>query len=231
MLRLMRQVTLFSNSTWSRNVCPISSFDPRVDAYIAKAKPFAQPILFEIRELVHKACPSVVETMKWSRPFFEHKGAIIGNMSAFNEHCSMGFWGQEISAVLREMDVLKPGAMGSLGRLTSVKDLPPKKQMLDVLRKAVAFIDKGEYTSPIAARQKVVKAPAAPVQPPAEFAKALKANKKAAAVFDAFSSSCKKEYVEWIADAKRPETRDKRIETAIEWISEGKQRNWKYQNC
>ncbi len=210
---------------------PTSSFDPRVDAYIAKARPFAQPILFEIRELVHKACPSVVETMKWSRPFFEYKSAIVGNMSAFNEHCSWGFWGEEISAVLREMDVLKPGAMGSLGRLTTVKDLPPKKQMIDVLKKAVGFIDRGEYTSPIAARQKVVKAPAPPVKASPEFAKALNLNKKAAAVFAAFSPSCKKEYVEWVADAKRPETRDKRIATAIEWISEGKQRNWKYQNC
>ena len=111
--------------------------------------------------MVHKACPGVVETMKWSRPFFEYKGAIVGNMSAFNEHCSWGFWGEEISAVLRDMKVLKPGAMGSLGRLTSVDDLPPKKEMLGVLKQAVAFIDKGEYTSPIAARQKVVKAPGA----------------------------------------------------------------------
>ena len=210
---------------------PTSSFDRRVDAYIAKSRPFAQPILFEIRELVHKACPGVVETVKWSRPFFEYKGVILGNMSAFNEHCSFGFWGEEISAVLREKSVLQPGAMGSLGRLTTVKDLPAKKEMLGLLRQAVAFIDKGEYTSPIAARHKVVKAPAPPVETPAEFTKALKANKKAAAVFAAFSPSCKKEYVEWIAEAKRAETREKRVATAIEWISEGKQRNWKYQNC
>jgi uncharacterized protein YdeI (YjbR/CyaY-like superfamily) len=212
-------------------VSPTSSFDRRVDAYIAKSRPFAQPILFEIRELVHKACPGVVETVKWSRPFFEYKGVILGNMSAFNEHCSFGFWGEEISAVLREKSVLQPGAMGSLGRLTTVKDLPAKKEMLGLLRQAVAFIEKGEYTSPIAARHKVVKAPAPPVETPAEFTKALKANKKAAAVFAAFSPSCKKEYVEWIAEAKRAETREKRVATAIEWISEGKQRNWKYQNC
>jgi hypothetical protein len=212
-------------------VSPTSSFDRRVDAYIAKSRPFAQPILVEIRELVHKACPGVVETMKWSRPFFEYKGVILGNMSAFNEHCSWGFWGEEISAVLRDMEVLKSGAMGSLGRLTSVNDLPPKKEMLGVLKQAVAFIDKGEYTSPIAARHKVVKAPAPPMETPAEFTRALKANKKAAAVFAAFSPSCKKEYVEWIADAKRLETREKRVATAVEWISEGKQRNWKYQNC
>ena len=105
-----------------------SSFDTRVDAYIAKSRPFAQPILFEIRELVHKACPAVVETMKWSRPFFEYKGAILGNMSAFNEHCSFGFWGEEISAVLRDKKALKTGAMGSLGRLTRVEDLPQQKR-------------------------------------------------------------------------------------------------------
>jgi len=212
-------------------VNPTDTFDPRVDAYIAKSKPFAQPILNHLRELVHKACPAVVETMKWSRPFFEYKGVILGNMSAFNEHCSFGFWGEEIAAVLREANLLQPDAMGSLGRLTRVEDLPAHKQMLSLLRQAAALVDSGQYTSPIAARNKVVKAPAAAIEAPPEFTKALKANKKAAVAFAAFSPSCKREYVEWIADAKRAETRDKRIATAIDWISEGKQRNWKYQNC
>jgi uncharacterized protein YdeI (YjbR/CyaY-like superfamily) len=205
------------------------NFDPRIDTYIAKSKPFAQPILNHVRELVHKACPGVVETIKWSRPFFEYKGVILANMSAFKEHCSFGFWGVEISAVLREARVLQSDAMGSLGRITRIEDLPVKKQMLELLRKAVAFIESGQYTSPIAARPKVVKA--ASPETPSEFTRALKANKKAAAVFAAFSPSCKKEYVEWIADAKRDETRAKRIATAVEWIGEGKQRNWKYQNC
>jgi uncharacterized protein YdeI (YjbR/CyaY-like superfamily) len=212
-------------------VNPTDTFDPRVDAYIAKSKPFAQPILNHLRELVHKACPAVVETMKWSRPFFEYKGVILGNMSAFNEHCSFGFWGEEIAAVLREANLLQPDAMGSLGRLTRVEDLPAHKQMLSLLRQAAALVDSGQYTSPIAARNKVVKAPAAAIEAPPEFTKALKANRKASAAFAAFSPSCKREYVEWIADAKRAETRDKRIATAIDWISEGKQRNWKYQNC
>jgi uncharacterized protein YdeI (YjbR/CyaY-like superfamily) len=212
-------------------VNPTDTFDSRIDTYIAKSKPFAQPILNHLRELVHKACPNVVETMKWSRPFFEYKGVILGNMSAFNEHCSFGFWGEEIAAVLREANLLQPDAMGSLGRLTRVEDLPAHKQMLSLLRQAVTFIDSGQYTSPIAARQKVVKAPKAAPEAPPEFTKALKANKKAAVAFAAFSPSCKREYVEWIADAKRAETRDKRIATAIDWIGEGKQRNWKYQNC
>lgn len=207
------------------------TLNPQIDAYIAKSKPFAQPILHRIRELVHKACPGIVETIKWSRPFFEYKGAILGNMSAFKEHCSFGFWGEEIAAVLRDARLLHPDAMGSLGRLTRVEDLPADKQMLGLLRQAVAFIENGQYTSPIAARHKVVKAPKPALETPSKFAKALKANRKASAAFAAFSPSCKREYVEWIADAKRDETRDKRITTAIEWISEGKQRNWKYQNC
>ena len=135
---------------------PIQTFDRRVDAYIAKSKPFAQPILAHIRELVHKACPAVVETMKWSRPFFEYKGVILANMSGFKEHCSLGFWGEEISAALRKAKLLQPGAMGSLGRLTQIEDMPADKQMLNMLRQAVAFVDSGEYTSPIAARNKVV---------------------------------------------------------------------------
>jgi len=212
-------------------VSPTDTFDSRVDVYIAKSKPFAQPLLNHLRELVHKACPGVVESIKWSRPFFEYKGVILGNMSAFKEHCSFGFWGEEIAAVLREAKVLQPDAMGSLGRLTRIEDLPPNKQMLDLIRKAVAFIDSGQYTSPIAARHKVVKAPAPALETPPEFSKALKANKKASAAFAALSPSCKREYVEWIADAKRAETREKRIATAVDWISEGKQRNWKYQNC
>jgi uncharacterized protein YdeI (YjbR/CyaY-like superfamily) len=210
-------------------VSPTHTFDPRVDAYIAKSRPFAQPVLCHIRELVHKVCPSVVETMKWSRPFFEYKGVILANMSGFNEHCSFGFWGEEIAAVLREARVLQPEAMGSLGRLTCIEDLPANKQMLDLLRQAVAFIDSGQYTSPIAARRKVVKAPASATEATPEFEKALKANKKASAAFTALSPSCKREYIEWIAEAKREDTRDKRIATAIDWISEGKQRNWKYQ--
>jgi uncharacterized protein YdeI (YjbR/CyaY-like superfamily) len=206
-----------------------NTFNPLVDVYIAKAKPFAQPILTHIRGLVHKACPSVAEAIKWSRPFFEYKGVILCNMSAFKEHCTFGFWGVEISKVLRDAKVLQPEAMGSLGRITRIEELPANKQMLDFIRQAAAFVDSGEYTSPIAARPRVAKAQA-PEAPP-EFSKALKANKKAAAVFAAFSPSCKKEYVEWIVDAKRAETRDKRIASAVEWISEGKQRNWKYQDC
>ena len=207
------------------------TLNPKVDAYIAKSQPFAQPILAHLRKLVHKGCPAVEETIKWSRPFFEYKGAILGNMSAFKEHCSFGFWGEEIGAVLREANALQSGAMGSLGRITRIDDLPPEKAIVDWVRQATAFIESGNYTSPIAARSRVVKAPKAELEAPAEFTAALRRDKKASAAFAAFSPSCKREYIEWIADAKRPETREKRIATAVEWIAEGKQRNWKYQEC
>src|ERR1700676_683768 len=196
------------------------NLNPKIDAYIAKAKPFAQPILAHLRKLVHKGCPEVEETIKWSRPFFEFRGSILCNMSAFKEHCSLGFWGEEIGAVLRQAKVLQGEAMGSFGRITRVDDLPPKKAILDWVRQATAFIESGQYTSPIAARNRVVKAPKTALETPAEFTAALRKDKKASAAFAAFSPSCKREYIEWIADAKRPETREKRIATAVEWIAE-----------
>jgi uncharacterized protein YdeI (YjbR/CyaY-like superfamily) len=203
--------------------------NPKVDAYIQKAKPFAQPILTHIRKVVHTACPGVEETIKWSRPFFEYKGVILGNMSGFKEHCAFGFWGKEMGAALKESGALRDGAMGSLGRITSVDTLPPEKQLIAWVRQAASSIEKGTHISPIAARNKVVKAPKPALKTPAEFETALRKNKKAAAAYTALSPSCKREYIEWIADAKREETRDQRIATAIKWISEGKQRNWKYQ--
>jgi len=207
------------------------SHNPKVDAYIEKAQPFAQPILEHLRSLMHKGCPEVEEAIKWSMPFFVYKGAILGNMAAFKAHCAFGFWGQEMTAILREADVASGDAMGTLGRITSVKDLPADKQMLGWIRQAAQSVDDGTYTSPIAARRQVAKPKKAEPEMPPEFAAALKKDKQAAAVFADFSPSCRREYIEWIAEAKRAETRDKRIATAVEWIAEGKQRNWKYQNC
>lgn len=205
--------------------------DPKVDAYINKAQPFAQPILEHLRKLMHKGCPGIEEAIKWSHPFFLYRGTIVAHMAAFKEHCAFGFWGEEIAAVLGAAGAVQDGAMGTLGRITSLKDLPAEKVMLGWVREAAAFIDSGQHTSPITARRKVVKAPKPEPKASPEFLAALKRNKKAAAVFEAFSTSCRREYVDWIAEAKREETRNKRIAQAIEWIAEGKQRNWKYQNC
>jgi uncharacterized protein YdeI (YjbR/CyaY-like superfamily) len=210
---------------------PAANSNPKVDAYIAKSRPFAQPILLHLRDLVHQACPQVAETIKWSRPFFEHRGVILCNMSAFKEHCSFGFWGEEIGAALRAAKAASSDGMGSLGRITTLDALPSDKQLLGWIRQAASFVETGQYTSPISARRLVVKPAKAALKTPPEFASALRKDKKASAAFAALSPSCKREYVEWIADAKRPETRDRRISTAVEWIAQGKQRNWKYQTC
>ena len=167
--------------------------------------------------------------IQWSRPFFEYKGVILFNMSAFKAHCSFGFWGAEIGAILRDAGAVRDGAMGTLGRITGTDGLPPEKVLLSWIRQAAAFVDNGEHTSPIAARNRVVKAPRPAPEPSAEFAAALRKNRKASTVFAAFSPSCKREDIDWIAESKREETSRKRIAQAVQWIAEGKQRNWKYQ--
>ena len=208
---------------------PAHHNNPKVDAYIQKAKPFARPILVHLRKAIHTGCPGVEETMKWSRPFFEYRGVILCNMSGFKEHCSLGFWGLEIGAILRKAGVVRDGAMGSLGRITSVASLPPEKKLIGWVAQAAALIETGRERSPIAARPRVVKPARAALKIPPDFNKGFGKNKKAAAAFAAFSPSCRQEYIEWIVDAKRAETRKQRIATAIDWIAEGKQRNWKYQ--
>jgi uncharacterized protein YdeI (YjbR/CyaY-like superfamily) len=203
-------------------------FNPKVDAYIAKSQPFAQPILSHIRELVHKACPDVGEAIKWSMPFFELRGVVLGHMAAFKQHCAVGFWGPEMHAILAEDGLLSENGMGSLGKVTSLKDLPSDKKLLGYYRQAAGLVASGQRTKSIVRTRKPQKP--APEVPP-ELLAALKRNKAAAKVFAGFSASCQREYVDWIAEAKRSETKEKRVAQAVEWIAEGKQRNWKYQNC
>ena len=130
----------------------MSSQHPKVDAYIERAQPFAQPILTHLRKLMHKANPDVEEAIKWGHPFFLYRGTILGHMAAFKQHCSFGFWGTEIGVTLREANVIQDGGMGSLGKITSVKDLPSERQMLGWIRQSSALIDCGEHTSIMAAR-------------------------------------------------------------------------------
>ena len=208
-----------------------TNLNPKVDAYLAKAAPFAQPVLTHIRALVHKASPEVVEEIKWSHPFFVHKDTILANMAAFKAHCAFGFWGKEISTVVREALGAKGEGAGSLGKIASLKDLPADAAMLGWIKQAKGFVDRGEQTSPMAGRAEArASAKQAEVEVPEELAAALATNKQAAAIFAAFSPGCWREYTTWIADAKRDETRAKRAAQAVEWIADGKQRNWKYQN-
>ncbi len=195
--------------------------DPRVDAYVEQVAPFAQPILRRLRDAVHAACPDVVETIKWRMPSFEWKGLLCG-MAAFKAHAVFGFWKHDL--VIGD-DPKAKEAMGSFGCLKSLADLPSKAELARYVKRAMALNEAGVK----APKQKT--RPKKPLAPHPEFAAALKRNKRAQATLDAFPPSCRAEYIEWIADAKRDETRAKRIATAVEWLAQGKRRNWKYESC
>lgn len=201
--------------------------DKRVELYISKAAPFAQPILWHILELVHKACPDTEETFKWSFPCFMYKNNILCSMAAFKQHASFGFW---LESKMKDPNKIfnrgkQREGMGHLGKLTSVKDLPSDKIMIAYIKQAMALVDKGEKLTKDKPKAKV------PLKIPAYFKEALSENNKAIDTFEGFSPSHKKEYVEWITEAKTEETRNKRLKTAIEWMAQGKVRNWKYVNC
>jgi len=193
--------------------------DSRVDSYIQNAAAFAQPILRHLRQLVHTACPEAVETMKWTFPHFDYKGMLC-SMAAFKAHCAFGFWKSDL--VLG-----KPGqesAMGQFGRITSLKDLPADAVLQRYVRKAVALNDAGIKNPRQARARNPVK-----LVVPADLRAALKQNQKARQTFEDFSPSHRKEYVEWITEAKREDTRARRLQTTLDWLAKGKPRNWKYQ--
>jgi len=195
--------------------------DPRVDAYIAKSQPFALPILEKVRARVHAVLPEVEETMKWSMPTYTVGGKIVLITSAFKAHAALNFWrGQEIGD-----GSPKAGAMGQFGRLTSVEDLPPDTELDALIGEAAALAK----TAPAPRKTKHEPKPAPEMHP--NFASALAKADKAKSTFDNFPPSCRREYLEWISEAKREETRNKRIATAVEWLADGKRRNWKYESC
>jgi len=191
--------------------------DPRVDAYIEAANPFVRPILTKLREWAHQYCPDCEETMKWSSPHFSYKGKMYCGMSAFKEHCAFGFW----HPMMRKDDNSLEG-MGSFGKIKSLADLPREGEFARRARQAMKLTDEGVKAPP---RPKKAREP---IVVPPELEAALAKNKKAKATFDAFTYSHQKEYVEWITEAKREETRDARLKQAIAWMAEGKSRHWKY---
>jgi uncharacterized protein YdeI (YjbR/CyaY-like superfamily) len=199
----------------------VGSRDKRVDAYIAKSRDFAKPILSELREIVHEACPDAQETIKWGAPFYEYQG-VMCMMAAFKQHCSLGFW--------KERFVYDDTAKGKklserLGRIESADDLPPRKDIISLVKKAAKVNEQG-VKSPTRSADRPKK-PEIPV--PADFGAALRKNRKAQERFDAFPPSHRREYLAWITEAKTEATREKRMKTALEWIADGKSRNWKYQ--
>jgi uncharacterized protein YdeI (YjbR/CyaY-like superfamily) len=199
------------------------NFDSRVDAYIAKSADFAKPILEHVRKLVHEAAPSITETIKWGFPFFDYKGP-LANMASFKQHCSFGLWkAGQLNDPKGYLQKDEPSA-GSFGKLTSLADLPPDDVLIDFIKQALA-LNENNVKPP----EKKPAAPKAAIDMPVDFADLLACNPKANAVYEQFSPSHKREYLEWIIDAKTDATRQKRMQVAIEQIVEGKSKNWKYQ--
>ena len=196
------------------------SADPRVDAYIARAQPFARPILEHIRRRVHAAAPRAEEAVKWGAPAYLLDGKILLITAAFKAHAALNFWrGQDMRAQNED------GAMGQFGKLTSIADLPPDDELDELIRKAAELAK----SAPAPRTTKHVRKPEPQMHP--EFAAALAKAPAAKAALDSFPPSAQRDYLEWIADAKQDATRAKRIASAVEWLSEGKRRNWKYESC
>ncbi len=203
--------------------------DPRVDTYIENSAEFAKPILVKLRDLVHRACPEVTETIKWGMPSFEYKGPFCG-MAAFKHHAVFGFWKAALlfadekaaSGDEKKMTWGAPGRVPIPAKITGISDLPADTKILALVKRAKKLNDQGIKVSKEIMRK-------TPIPIPADFQKMLSKNKVARELFQKFSQSQQREYLQWIVDAKRDVTRQKRLATAIEWISEGKQRNWKYQ--
>lgn len=195
--------------------------DPRIDAYIAKSADFAKPILDHLRELVHAGCPEVEETLKWGVPHFVYKG-ILASMASFKSHCAFGFW--KGSLILpNEISTSEERAMGQFGRITRIADLPPREVLIGYVEKAARLNEAG-VKSPKRSKPNEPKE----LEIPDYFLAALQQNQQALATFESFNYSNKKDYVEWITEAKSEATRQNRLATAVEWMAEGKVRNWKY---
>jgi uncharacterized protein YdeI (YjbR/CyaY-like superfamily) len=202
--------------------------NPLVDEYIAKAAEFAQPVLTYLRGLVHQAVPDVVEEIKWSRPFFLVNGTIVCQMAAFKAHLGFGFWSPDMTAMLQADGVDGSDGSGAVGKIRSIDGLPPKADLLRYLKHAAERARAGDAASPIAARSR--NSAKAPIPMPPEFEAALAESKTAHAMFEALPPSCRREYLEWISTAKRPETRDRRIAEAVSMIAAGRRFNDQYQS-
>lgn len=199
--------------------------DKRIDAYIARAKPFAQPVLRHVRAVVHEGCADVEETIKWGFPhFYFNKKPLVG-MAAFKEHAALNFWRADQIPALKALRLsTEKKGMGTLGRLTAVSDLPPKKTLVSWVRTAARLA-----TTDVAVAMSTPKKVRKVLRAPSVFVAAIKKNKKAWAAYSAFSQTAKNDYIEWIVEAKTDATRERRMAEAVRWMADGKTRNWKYQ--
>lgn len=205
----------------------MANLDSRIDDYISKAADFAKPVLTHLRQIIHTACPDVKETIKWSFPNFEYAGSILCSMAAFKQHCTFGFW---LGSLMPDPDRLleavgEKTSMGHLGQIKSLKDVPEDEVLIKYIHESMALNEQGvkmKKEKPVAPRI---------IEIPSWFLEALEKSPAASMTFEKFSPSNKKEYIEWVTEAKTEATRTKRLATAIEWMAEGKTRNWKYAKC
>ncbi|AKK74866.1 hypothetical protein OK18_08920 [Chryseobacterium gallinarum] len=195
----------------------------KVDEYIEKSPDFAKPILTYLREMIHEVCPDAEETIKWKFPTFMYKGKILCSITSFKQYCSLGFWLHQEMKTLKELETsAEKSSMFSLGKITKMEDLPSRHQLKKAIKEAMELTDMG-VTMKKAAPSKME------MEVPDYFQSALDTNKKALEVFQKASPSFRKEYISWITEAKTEATRNKRIEQSLEWMAEGKGRNWKYE--
>ena len=194
-----------------------------IDNYISKSADFARPILIHLRKLIHKTCPEVQEKIKWGMPFFDYRDEMMCNIAAFKNHCSFGFWK---ASLMKDFEFTfsdnNKNAMGHLGKITKLPDLPPDKIIIKYIKEAMKLNDEGKKTK-VFTKEKKMELPM-----PDYFRIALNKSPQLSKEFDKFSPSIKREYIEWLIEAKSEITRNKRLQTALDWISDGKPRNWKY---
>ena len=194
--------------------------DPRIDSYIERQADFARPILTHLRGVIQEACPDCEETIKWGMPSFTYKGNILAGFASFKAHATFGYWNDS----MLNQDEKNRSAMGQFGRLTALADLPDRATLIELTRKSMALIDAGAKPPRSTAKKP-------PFTVPQDMRAAIDAVPAAKACFDAFPPSCQRDYVEWVTEAKRDETRAKRLNQSVEWLAEGKKRHWKYENC
>lgn len=200
------------------------SRDKRIDAYIKEAAPFARPILLHLRSAVHRANPEIEEAIKWNAPFFLYRGSILCFFAAFSKHVAFGFWGPAMKKFIANDGLKTQTAMGSLGRIESADDLPDDRTLARYLKTAIGFHDQGDGV-------RIVRKVKPEMKTPPALLEALRKNTRASSHWEKFTPGKRREYIEWINAAKRDETREQRLMTTVEWVSEGKIRNWKYQDC
>ena len=170
--------------------------------------------------MVHEACPDCEETLKWSMPSFIYKGKILAGFASFKAHATFGYWNEPgARARTRRAERDGPVRPADLARRSAAA-----RDLVALTHKAMTLIDDG-------VKPRATSTKKAPFTVPQDLRAAIDAVPAAKATFDGFPPWCQREYVEWVTEAKRDETRAKRLDQTVEWLAEGKRRNWKYENC